>query len=540
MYNSQFIKYGVIFLAGLLLSAYMFYAINAKYIARNNATIETAIFKVELKLNRELNKINLAIESMSVFFQNTDEVSQELFEEFTAPFAEDLYGLQLLAWAQKSDGSEDQQVLLEKSKSGNFIPITSVKGTGSNQNGNPYRYITHLVHPMPNNQDMLGYNLYSNQIGKTIDNTVSTRKIAYSDPLYLVKESRKSPGFMPILVVMDSTERNPKGIVFGEFQMDKLINKTLEFELPILNLAIRDATFIDTPLYNTIDSISTKGEEPIDKINIKTGDRNWEVSILPKEQLTSYPHALESYFALLMGLASTLLLIIVVRQRDQYQNDLIQEVALRTVELEESNKLKENLLREIHHRVKNNLQITSSLINLQKRKLTDKETIQALESSQGRISAIALIHQKIYQDEGAKAVDLKGYLVDLINSHKNISPTVRYEISCPPISIDLDTAVPIAIITSELVINAFKHAFSNENDEALLRIAVTILKDDSINITISDNGTGLPKNFEISKTIGLGFEIIQKLCRQIGAKFSFATSATGTDFTLVFKQRIPS
>jgi two-component sensor histidine kinase/CHASE1-domain containing sensor protein len=540
MYNSQLLKYGIILLAGLFLSAYMFYAINDKYRARNNATIETAIFKVELKLTRELEKINLAIESMAVFFQNTDEVSQELFVEFTSPFVDDLYGVRFLAWAKKSDASETQEVPPAKSKSGNYFAVAGTNGAVTLKNENTYRYVTRLIHPMSDNQDKLGYNLYSDQIAKTIDNTVSTRKIAYSDPLYLQQYGQGPLGFIPILVVMDSTERNPSGVVFGEFEMDKLIDKTLEFELPILNLAIRDTLFNASPLYDMIGANATIDDEPMDKIAVKIADRNWEVSILPKAQLTAYPHALESYFALLLGLASTLLLIIVVRQRDRYQNDLIQEVALRTAELEDSNKLKENLLREIHHRVKNNLQITSSLINLQKRKLTDKETIQALESSQGRISAIALIHQKIYQDEGAKAVDLKGYLVDLINSHKNISPAVHYEISCPKISIDLDTAVPIAIITSELVINAFKHAFSNEDEAALLKITVTVLEDDHINLTISDNGKGLPKNFEITKTNGLGFEIIQKLCRQIGAKFSFQTSEAGTDFTLVFKQRIPS
>jgi two-component sensor histidine kinase/CHASE1-domain containing sensor protein len=517
----------------------MFYAINDKYRARNNATIETAIFKVELKLTRELEKINLAIESMAVFFQNTDEVSQELFVEFTSPFVDDLYGVRFLAWAKKSDASIAQEAPPAKSKSGNFIPVPRSNGSVIPKNQNTYRYLTRLLYPMPDHQDMLGFNLYSDAIAKTIDHTVSTRKIAFSDPLYLQQAGRQTLGFIPILVVMDSTERNPSGVVFGEFEMKKLIDKTLEFELPILHLAIRDTLFNASPLYDTIETNTTDDDEPIDKISIKIADRNWEVSILPKAQLTAYPHALESYFALFLGLASTLLLIIVVRQRDQYQNDLIQEVALRTAELEESNRLKENLLREIHHRVKNNLQITSSLINLQKRKLTDRETIQALESSQGRISAIALIHQKIYQDEGAKAVDLKGYLVDLINSHKNISPTVRYEISCPKISIDLDTAVPIAIITSELVINAFKHAFSNEDQTALLKITVTVMEDEHINLTISDNGKGLPENFEITNAIGLGFEIIQKLCRQIGAKFSFRTSESGTDFTLVFKQRNP-
>ncbi len=511
MSNASIIKYLAIFFGGTLFSVYLFYSINEKYIARNNATVETAITKVELKLAREIEKINLAMEASAVFIANNKNLSSDKFADITSPFVEDLYGIMKLGWAPKS--------ITDPAQSGRFGTFMIAFTNPSDTSG------------------IIGQNLAELIMDSGIENTLGSKKISYSMPLDFSKRGPEFRGFISMMLVVDTLGRNQKGIVFGEFQMRELIERTLDFELPILDILILDDADSIVPLYSSFPFSNDLPLNYSEKLNVNAANRLWQIQVYPKIRYTKYPNALESYFVLLLGVLSTLLLIMVVRQKDQYGFDLLNEVRQRTYELEESNKLKENLLREIHHRVKNNLQITSSLINLQKRKLTDKETIQALESSQGRISAIALIHQKIYQDVSAKAVDLKGYLVDLINSHKNISPSVKYEIKCPEISIDLDTAVPIALITSELVINAFKHAFNEVTAEPKLNLLVQNLEDDFISLTISDNGKGIPPNLEISQSTGLGFEIIQKLCRQINAKFSYTSDGSGTHFNLIFQQK---
>ena len=238
------------------------------------------------------------------------------------------------------------------------------------------------------------------------------------------------------------------------------------------------------------------------------------------------------------GLFTTLLLTYLVKKRDGYNDRLEARVRLRTSELEASNELKENLLREIHHRVKNNLQITSSLMNMQKRKLSSQEAVTALEDSQARILAIALTHQKIYQDKDSKAVNLCEYLIDLMEHTKKISSSFSYKIDCPRISIDLDRAVPLALIISELATNAIKHAYPDATKYNELLVKVERLNKEEVSLTIHDNGKGLPDDFDIANVEGIGFEIIRALCRQISATLTYESNEHGTQFNLTFKNTV--
>ena len=176
-------------------------------------------------------------------------------------------------------------------------------------------------------------------------------------------------------------------------------------------------------------------------------------------------------------------------------------------------------------------------MNMQKRKLRSKEAITALEDSQARISAIALTHQKIYQEKDSKAVNLNEYLNDLMEYEKKISSSFSYKIECPDISIDLDRAVPLALIISELATNAVKHAYPDTKKYNELLINVERLNGDEVSLTILDNGKGLPKDFDIAKADGIGFEIIRALCRQISAKLAYESNEGGTQFNLVFENK---
>lgn len=518
-----------------MFSSYLFYSINEKYELRNRADVETAKAKVQVKLINELDKINLVMESMEIFMKNSETVPLPTFTELTTPFIDDLNGLILLGWRPA-------------------VPFSGTGGTMLNYNENIdsalfsrfARSINSPIGKVPKDGKTEQNGAGSTQMDSTgplektikssIEESVGFRKTVFSEPIPQLYDNRTANGLLSMISVYDSTDISVKGVSFGVFDMDMLVKETLRYELPILDLTVRDKLNPEAVLFaastdRTIENSNTH------LLDINAANRVWEVTISPKLAFIGYPHSYESYFMLLLGLFSSALLVIVLKQRDDYLSRLSQEVSIRTRELEESNKLKETLLREIHHRVKNNLQIASSLINLQKRKLTDTAMIDAFTSSQGRISAIALIHEKIYEDQDANAVDLKSYLRDLIKYHRKISPSVSYEIDCPDITIDLDTAVPIALITSELVVNALKHAFTDEGRENSLKILVKEGFDGQIDLAISDNGIGLPHNFNIDTVEGLGFEIVRKLCRQINSKFSFNSTSTGTTFRVLFRQR---
>ncbi len=527
-------KYLLILSVGLIISAYLFYSINEKYLLRNNTAIETAQIKVELKLTRELEKINLAMETIGVFMENAPRLNKELYAEISDPFLDELYGILSVAYAPVLRTIETDQVIPGLNGQGNTSgTFTTALKPGETQDR---RYSVLFVSPASNASEFIGHDIFSHlPIRTAIDQILGTERIAYAHALFSRREEDKASGFTTFLSIIDSVTKQTKGILLAEYDMKQFVEETLQFELPFLNIEISDERDTLNLLYapNRIEEYYKGTKE---QVRLKAGDRSWLIRIQPRAQYVVYPHAAEAYFILLLGIATTILLIVVLMQRDDYSDRLFSEVTLRTAELEESNKLKENLLREIHHRVKNNLQIASSLMNMQKRKLTSPEAIEALTDSQNRILAIALTHQKIYQDSDTKAVNLKEYLNDLVSNQKKVFANVNYIISSPEILIDLDKAVPLALITSELVTNASKHAFPETITDPQLEIIVSQDSADRVKIVLKDNGVGLNQVMDLKNTTGLGFKIIQSLCKQISAKFSYRNE-NGAAFEIEFENK---
>ncbi len=534
MAKSQIIKYAAVNILGTAISVFIFYSINKTYQERNKATVDNAVAKAELKLVEELNKINLVIESMAFFYESTSEVSQQLFERFTNPFLQELNGIGALEWAPKIEDSLEKDferlTIITKTSATDNLVVSTSKGV---------HYPIQVLNPLESLQKAVGYDLYSDDTRKTaIDRAIKTQAIALTGPMNLVLKNNGIPGVMAVKAVFDTVSNRTKGVVAAVYRMDALIGNTLDSELNVLDICIHDETSDSELLYANFDQEETEDlfKNAINK-RIKAADRLWDIHFIPKPKYLSFPHIFESYVVLVLGLISTLLLTYTVRKRDGYNDRLEARVRLRTSELEASNELKENLLREIHHRVKNNLQITSSLMNMQKRKLNSKEAITALEDSQARISAIALTHQKIYQDKDSKAVNLSEYLNDLMEYTKKISSSFSYKINCPDLSIDLDRAVPLALIISELATNAAKHAYPDATKYNELIIDVERLNKEEVSLTISDNGQGLPDDFQIENAEGIGFEIIRALCRQISAKLTYESNLKGTQFNIVFENK---
>ncbi|MGJ8737443.1 CHASE domain-containing protein [Zobellia laminariae] len=535
MTKQQILKYLAILLVGSSISLFIFFSINTRYLLRNKATIDNAVNKSVIKLEDELNKINLVVESMAFFYENKNFIPQHLFERFTDPFLKELNGIKVLAWAPKIVDSEKDK----------FEKITSIKEANSQYNLIPSKkrdlyYPVRVLNPLEPFRTVLGYNLYSDSIKRNaILQSIKTNKPAITGPITLLAANNYAKGILAIKSVRDLKSTESKGIVVGVYRMDKLISETLKSEVKVFDICIHDSTD-DALLFSNVDESKINDKKfyktAIEK-TINAVDRKWDVHFVPKSEYLSFPHIFESYVVLILGLVTTCLLILLARRRDNHNDRLEARVLLRTAELEESNKQKENLLREIHHRVKNNLQITSSLINMQKRKLVSKEAITALQDSQARISAIALTHQKIYQDKDSKAVNLHAYLKDLMEYQNKISPTFSYKINCPEISIDLDRAVPLALIISELVTNAVKHAYPDTTKYNELIIDVDVLDDGMAAFSIKDNGKGLPEDFAIENAEGIGFDIVKALCRQISAELTYNSTESGTHFTVTFDNK---
>lgn len=196
-------------------------------------------------------------------------------------------------------------------------------------------------------------------------------------------------------------------------------------------------------------------------------------------------------------------------------------------------KEKEILLKEIHHRVKNNMQIISSLLHLQAQHLKDPEAAEALKQCQNRIRAMALVHERLYREENLAKIDFQEYaeqlLVHLFQAFlprsKNISFSLQIE--APPLTIEI--AIPLGLITTELVTNSLKHAFSPGQTGEIL---VSLRKEEnSLVLKVSDNGKGLPE--EIPEKFGL--EIVRLLTAQLSGTFKMQSrSGKGTEAEVIF------
>jgi PAS domain S-box-containing protein len=221
-----------------------------------------------------------------------------------------------------------------------------------------------------------------------------------------------------------------------------------------------------------------------------------------------------------------------------FNADLEKRVTIRTSELTASLKERETLLQEIHHRVKNNLQVISSLINMQTRKMADAAGRSALEECRTRVQTIALIHEKLYQSRDYSKVPFSEYarsLAENIFHATGVSPgTVALELDIETLSLAVDKAIPCGLIINELITNALKHAFPNERTGAV-RLVLRRVSDREIRLTVADDGIGLPASFDIRTSKTLGMQLVTTLVKQLdgqleidqtdGATFRFTFSA---------------
>ncbi|MCH2229897.1 MAG: sensor histidine kinase [Crocinitomicaceae bacterium] len=207
----------------------------------------------------------------------------------------------------------------------------------------------------------------------------------------------------------------------------------------------------------------------------------------------------------------------------------------RNIEISEQHKHLEVLLKEVHHRVKNNLQIISSLMSLQHRTVEDEEVAEVLNESIRRVEAIALIHQKLCQDEKGNRVDFNSYMHDLVESQKLLSPSVSFYYSSDKVVLSLDKSVPLGLIISEIITNSIKHAF-----DGIQYPTISIRLDkigNNYSITVKDNGVGLPSDFNLDEPKSLGMEIVKALGDQIDADIH-SKVVKGTSFIIVFEDKL--
>ncbi len=201
-------------------------------------------------------------------------------------------------------------------------------------------------------------------------------------------------------------------------------------------------------------------------------------------------------------------------------------------------KEKEVLLREIHHRVKNNMQVITSLLKLQSAHFKDQKYLDMFNESQGRIKSMALVHEKLYQSGDLAQIDFNGYVKTLTNGlfrAHGVDPTkVRLEQNIENVSLGLDSAVPCGLIINELVSNSLKYAFPQDKGGKIW-IGLRTINKDELELTVSDDGKGLPEDLDIRRTESLGLHLVTILAEdQLEGQIELNRDR-GTRYNIQFK-----
>lgn len=219
------------------------------------------------------------------------------------------------------------------------------------------------------------------------------------------------------------------------------------------------------------------------------------------------------------------------------QKSLEEKVKQRTKALEKANQDVQTLLKEMHHRVKNNLQIVSSLLNLQANAESDQHLVSVLQHSRERIHTISKLHESLYSKENIFEINIKDYLKEIIESRIEMQEGsglhITFEFDCPDVNLDVAKAVPVGLLINELVTNSVKHAFVGRTKG---RISCKISRENEGELTIEygDNGIGMPKGHETAHNgKKIGELLIESFIEQLNATSKLASSNQGVQYSIV-------
>lgn len=205
-------------------------------------------------------------------------------------------------------------------------------------------------------------------------------------------------------------------------------------------------------------------------------------------------------------------------------------------EIKNSLQEKELLLREVHHRVKNNLQIISSLLNLQSGYIKNKDDLEIFKDSLSRVKSMAFIHEQLYQSSNFVNINFSEYIGNLVtyllHYYTEDPGSIKLNINVEDVFIDLDTSIPLGLIINELVTNSLKHAFQGKPGE--ISIDLHSIDDNQYMLTVADNGTGLPEGFDFN-TETLGLQLVNGLVKQLDGTIEL-DSINGTRFKIIINR----
>lgn len=327
--------------------------------------------------------------------------------------------------------------------------------------------------------------------------------------------------------------------------LEKMYEKTKDFEKALVfekrRAQAKDSIFSTdkTEQISRMRAIyeTEKAEQEIKMAQLQAERKDAAIAVLNKEN--ELKNSQRNFFVAVAGslLVMVLLALYLYRQK-QKSNALLSE---KNLVIEKSLHERESLLKEIHHRVKNNLQIISSLLSLQSKSLHDTDAQGAISESRNRVKSMALIHEQLYQEDTISGVDMKDYLQRLVNSLTSSygldTDRVEIKIVADNILLDVDSAIPLGLIINELVSNSMKYAFPEKKSGTILVSLHNMM--DELRLTVKDDGVGMDPTKKSNHSFGLS--MVNSLMRKLKAEMNIVSDVAmpfgrqGTSVELVIR-----
>ena len=500
-----------------------------------------------------------AVTALQDLYASVGPIDRAGFAAFARPLQQRHPGVQALEWAPVVPLAE--RARFEQAVRREGYPAFAITDRGQDGQMVPAptraEYVPVIfMQPYRGNETALGFDLTSLPSRRAvIDRARDSALPTASGRLVLVQERGQQYGVLVVLPVYDGG-RTPttiaqrrsalRGYMLGVYRVGDLVQAALLGEGSLhIDLTVTDDTApaAEQLLYERRGRSSSLPWTRV--VTMDVGDHQWSIRFAPAADFALAHRNWQAWTVLVVGLLFASVLEMMVLLMTERAAAIQRVVEQRTADLTKANavirealKEKETLLQEIHHRVKNNLQVISSLINIQLRKLGPGAAREPLQECQTRVQAIALIHEQLYQSRNYSRVPFSQYARSLaanVFHAAGVSPgAVSLEVEVGEVALAVDKAIPCGLILNELITNALKHAFPQER-----RGTVRVLLDQTaaglVKLVVTDDGVGLPAELDIRQSDTLGMQLVCTLGEQLAAKLDVRRTSAGTSFEVVFQ-----
>ncbi len=582
--QSPLVVFIVTLVAGLLFSVFVSIAVKRWEDSRHHIGFSSKAQNLANAVENALNEYLGVLTVLGEIFSHIEDVDRRSFSEFSKGILERYPGIHALSWnplvldheraayeaRAKSDGFPGFQ-FRERSSEGVLARAAQRKEY----------VVVFYIEPLEDNKSALGFDISSNPVRKkAIEKAFSGRMPVSTGRITLVQEKGSQFGILILFPIYRYDQANNggvnypkkrKGFVVEVLRLGDLLRSALSlyendgFDLFLFDLSADPDQQLLAGLHDSEDSKSA----PINSAKLKTGThwsrivvfagRKWEILLVPSREYLDTRSYWQVQSAFLFCFFVTVFLAFYLYRKQQYAaaieqgiidhaetNRELQKEIRERYQAEEQIKAnlqeKEVLLHEIHHRVKNNLQVVSSLLKLQADYFQDETIKTALEESQNRIYSMSAIHETLYQSERLSEINLRSYLKKITDNlyatfTSESNRHIELSVDAEEIEMHIEHASPLGLIVNELVTNSFKYAFENHTSGKIQVIGKAVAADE-LEITIRDNGKGLPADLDWKNTSSMGLKLVVLLAEsQLDGSIE-KSSGAGAAFTIRFKRSL--